>query len=163
MREVAEKRKHGVAVSVFAGFFLVSLLAGCGAAGEKHRPSGQEKVSYASMEGARLFRHYCAICHGENGDGSGRYYGGGLAAVPADFTQEAFFSERDDDHLFKAISDGSASVGKTNLCPPWGLTLHEEEVGFLVGHIRSFAEKEQQPENGEMAQPTEDNGDEVNQ
>lgn len=154
--EVAEKGKHGFTVSFFAGFFLVSLLVGCGA-GEKHRPPGQEKVSYASMDGERLFMRYCGICHGESGDGSGRYYGTGLAAAPADFTQEAFFSERDDDYLFKVISDGSVSAGKSNLCPPWGLTLHEEEIRFLVDHIRSFAEKgQEQPENGEAVQ-TEDN------
>ena len=141
----------------FFTVLLVSLLPGCSGK-EMHYATSQEQMSYASMEGLRLFRHYCAICHGENGDGSGRYYGSGLAAVPADFTQQAFFSGRDDDHLLKAISDGSASVGKSNLCPPWGLTLHEEEIGFLVGHIRSFAGQEQQPENEETVQ-TEDNGE----
>ncbi len=142
--EVKDKN-NGIAVSAFGGVFLVVLLFGCSAA-EKHSGSTEEQVPYAFVEGKRLYRHYCAICHGENGEGSGRYYGSGLEATPADFTQEAFFKERSDSRLYTAISDGSVSVGKSNLCPPWGLTLHKEEIDFLIGYIKTLVHGEAEDE-----------------
>lgn len=111
----------------------------CGCATEQKRPvSAEPKVAYSSKEGKRLYTHYCSICHGEKGDGAGRYYGFGLEPKPANFTLEKFFEERDNERLYKAINEGGVSVGGSNLCPPWGRTLHKEEVEFLVDYIRTL-------------------------
>ena len=95
------------------------------------------KVPFALKEGKRLFSHYCAICHGENGDGSGQYYG--LTPSPANFTDKAFMKSLSNETLFKAIMEGSASVGKSNMCPPWGKSFHSEELEFIVTYIRTLA------------------------
>jgi len=95
------------------------------------------KIPFALKEGKRLFSHYCAICHGENGDGSGQYYG--LTPSPANFTDKAFMKTLSNEMLFKAIMGGSASVGKSNMCPPWGKSFHGEELEFIVTYIRSLA------------------------
>ena len=43
------------------------------------------------------------------------------------------------ERLFKAIMEGSASVGKSNMCPPWGKSFHSEELEFIVAYIRTLA------------------------
>ncbi|NMW22392.1 MAG: cytochrome c [Chlorobiaceae bacterium] len=136
----------------FAALAVLSLLvvAGCG---KKPGTSGKAdlkktmtaadsavtatKVPYALKEGKRLFSHYCAVCHGETGDGSGQYYG--LTPTPANFTDKAFMKTLPDEKLFKAINEGSASVGKSNMCPPWGKSFHTEETEFIVAYIRTLA------------------------
>jgi len=95
------------------------------------------KLPYAMKEGKRLFEHYCAVCHGETGDGSGQYYG--LTPMPANFTDKSFMKSLSNEKLFKAIMEGSASVGKSNMCPPWWKSFHPEELEFIVTYIRSLA------------------------
>ncbi|MGB7510954.1 MAG: cytochrome c [Pelodictyon phaeoclathratiforme] len=97
------------------------------------------KVPFALKEGKRLFSHYCAVCHGESGDGSGQYYG--LTPTPANFTDKAFMKSMTNERLFKAIMEGSASVGKSNMCPPWGKSFQSEELEFIVTYIRTLAPK----------------------
>ncbi|MEI8185511.1 MAG: c-type cytochrome [Chlorobiaceae bacterium] len=136
----------------FAALAVLSLLviAGCG---KKPGASGKAdlkksmtaadsaltatKVPYALKEGKRLFSHYCAVCHGETGDGSGQYYG--LTPTPANFTDKAFMKSMTNEKLFKAIMEGSASMGKSNMCPPWGKSFNSEELEFIVAYIRTLS------------------------
>ena len=128
----------------------VLVIAGCGKqqgkSGTKKVPSGTAaadsaatatKVPYALKEGKRLYSHYCGVCHGETGDGSGQYYG--LTPSAANFTDKAFMKTLPDEVMYKAINEGSASVGKSNMCPPWGKSFHSEEVEFIVAYIRTLA------------------------
>lgn len=100
-----------------------------------------DKLPYNLREGKRLFNHYCAICHGESGDGTGQYYGYGLSPSPANFTDKAFMKTMSDELMFKAISEGSAGVGKSNMCPPWGKTFDKDEIECMIAHIRTFTGK----------------------
>lgn len=101
--------------------------------------AAEQKQPYAFREGRRLYNHYCGVCHGEAGDGSGQYYG--LTPTPANFTDKAFMKSLPDEKLFKAINEGSAAVGKSNMCPPWGRSFNPEEIEFIVAYIRSFSGK----------------------
>ena len=141
-----------IKIRSFSVIAVLSLLviAGCG---KKSGPSGKAelkkmttaadsaatatKLPYALKEGKRLFSHYCAVCHGESGDGSGQYYG--LTPSPANFTDKAFMKTLSNETLFKAIMEGSASVGKSTMCPPWGKSFHAEELEFIVTYIRTLA------------------------
>jgi mono/diheme cytochrome c family protein len=100
--------------------------------------AADEKLPFNLREGKRLFNHYCAICHSETGDGTGQYYGFGLSPTPANFTDKAFMKTMSDDHLFKAISEGSVGVGKSNMCPPWGKTFDKDEIDCMIIYIRTF-------------------------
>ncbi len=95
-----------------------------------------QKLPYSLKEGKRLFSHYCGVCHGETGDGGGQYYG--LTPTPANFTDKAFMKTLPDEKLFKAINEGSAAMGKSNLCPPWGKSFNPEETEFIVAYIRTL-------------------------
>ena len=91
---------------------------------------------FAREEGGRLYGKYCAPCHGVNGKGDGTYFATGLQPRPADFTDREFMEVRTDQDLFRVISGGSTSVGRSNLCPPWGYTFNETEIEYLIRYIR---------------------------
>ncbi len=95
---------------------------------------------FAVEEGGRLYTRYCQPCHGESGQGDGRFYASSLQPAPADFTAPAFRSSHTDQRLREAIIGGSASVGKSDLCPPWGKTFLATEVDYLVAYIRKLQE-----------------------
>lgn len=127
----------------------VLVVTGCGKKQEKGAKASKNAVSaadsaaaasklpYAMKEGKRLYSHYCGVCHGESGDGSGQYYG--LTPAPANFTDKAFMKSLSDEVLYKSINEGSAAVGKTNMCPPWGNSFNPEEIEFIAGYIKSFS------------------------
>ncbi|MDO8137685.1 MAG: cytochrome c, partial [Candidatus Brocadiales bacterium] len=77
---------------------------------------------------------YCMVCHGERGAGDG-FNAFNLNPRPADL---AAVKKKGDEHLFNVISNGSASVGGTPLCPPWGKTLGEEHTRSLVAYLRTI-------------------------
>lgn len=85
------------------------------------------------------FQHYCAPCHGETGRGDGRYFGYGLQPLPRDLTDAEYMGAKTDEELLVSISGGTASIGKSNLCPPWGKTLGRERSEGLVRYLRSLS------------------------
>ncbi len=85
------------------------------------------------------FGHFCAPCHGETGTGDGRYYPSDLSPSPRDFTDAEFMKNRMDKQLFKAISEGSAAVGRSNRCPPWGRIIDKENINEIIVYLRSLA------------------------
>jgi mono/diheme cytochrome c family protein len=44
-----------------------------------------------------------------------------------------------DEHLFKVIKEGGASVGKSPLMAPWGGTLTDDQIRDVVAFLRSIA------------------------
>jgi mono/diheme cytochrome c family protein len=139
----------------FVAAFSGLLLAGCGKQQGKSGKAGTkehsaavsgadssaaaENLPFTTKEGKRLYTHYCAVCHGDAGDGSGQYYGFSLTPSPANFTDKAFMKTLSDESIYKVISDGSASVGKSNMCPPWGKSFNREEIEVLVSYVRTFS------------------------
>ncbi|NTW81964.1 MAG: cytochrome c [Chlorobiaceae bacterium] len=134
-------------VALFAALSVL-VVTGCGKKQDKGAKASKNAVSaadsaaaaskmpYSLKEGKRLYNHYCGVCHGETGDGAGQYYG--LTPSPANFTDKAFMKTLPDEVLFKAINEGSASVGKSNMCPPWGNSFNPEEIEFIVTYIKTF-------------------------
>ncbi len=85
------------------------------------------------------FGHFCAPCHGETGTGDGRYYPSNLSPSPRDFTDAEFMKSRTDKQLFKGISEGSAAVGKSNRCPPWGSIIDKQIINEIIAYQRTLA------------------------
>ncbi|MEE8341210.1 MAG: cytochrome c [Candidatus Neomarinimicrobiota bacterium] len=117
---------------------LCILFFGCSVEDEIAKNNINNKDDFSTREGKRLFLHYCSPCHGENGDGFGKYFGYGLEPQPPDFTTKEFIENRNDEQLILAISEGSTAIGKSNLCPPWGNTFHTEEINFIINYIKKF-------------------------
>lgn len=101
-----------------------------------------------SSEPEKLFRHYCASCHGLTGagDGSNADF---LDPPPRNLTKRRYVARLTDDDLRNVIAHGGASVGKSKLMPPWGRTLSAEQVEALVLYVRSLPSRASAPDRAE--------------
>jgi mono/diheme cytochrome c family protein len=80
----------------------------------------------------------CASCHGTTGKGDGPA-AASLNPKPRSLADANYMKSLTDDHLFKAIKDGGAAVGKSPLMPPWGGQLKDPEIWDVVAYIRELA------------------------
>ncbi len=85
------------------------------------------------LKGEEYYKHYCSICHGEEGRGDG-FNSYNLNPKPKSFAE--IIPSMDDEYLYKVISEGTASVGKTPLCPPRGLYLKHDTINAIVAYLR---------------------------
>lgn len=103
---------------------------------------GREEVLKGDVaNGKEIYDSNCVSCHGIAGKGNGPA-AASLTPKPRDLTDEQYMKTLTDDHLFKVISEGGASVGKSPLMPAWGTTLKEEDIINVISYIRSLSQKE---------------------
>jgi cytochrome c553 len=79
----------------------------------------------------------CVACHGATGGGDGAA-AASLNPKPANFQDAAFWSERDDATVKKAIKEGGPAVGKSPLMAPLGAGLSDEQLTNLVAYLKTF-------------------------
>jgi mono/diheme cytochrome c family protein len=94
-----------------------------------------------AQKGQRLYRYYCAPCHGSEGTGTGRNapYLEQLGRAPRDHTDVWYMNRLSDAELYRAISEGKRRDGEPPFMPWWGYTLKPEDIWNLVAFIRSLA------------------------
>jgi cytochrome c553 len=122
------------------GFLIAVSEWGC----TKH-PVKEEKrkiIGFNIREGI----HYCAPCHGENADGSGRYFPSYIDPQPTNFVNSDYLKKTDKDVIFQAIKYGSAVIGKSNFSPSYGETLRDEEIDYIIEYLK-LLKKNQEEEN----------------
>jgi len=93
-------------------------------------------LTYAAGQGKHLFDHYCATCHGDGGKGDGQN-ASNLYPAPPDLTTSKNLA--DAAQVRRVIAEGSASVGRSPLSPPWGRTLSAQEIEYLTLYCRALA------------------------
>lgn len=113
-------------------FILVFLVSQAFAAGQGN-PS----------EGKRLFRHYCAVCHGETGGGDG-INAEHLDPRPADLSDPEYMATATKEDLFKVIEGGGKALEITPAMPPWGKTLSKDQIMKLVVYVQSLSRPPQE-------------------
>ncbi|MFQ5686269.1 MAG: c-type cytochrome [Candidatus Scalindua sp.] len=87
----------------------------------------------------QMFEHFCGPCHGETGNGEGKNFASVLEPGPVNLTDGDYMSTISDAHIVQVISDGTASVEKSNLCPPWGKTFSEDRIKGLAVYVRGLS------------------------
>jgi mono/diheme cytochrome c family protein len=102
----------------------------------KRAESNKKTLSFNIREGKRLFLHYCAPCHGEDAEGSGRYFPSYIEPQPPDFINSEYLKETNENVIFRAINFGSKALGKSNYSPPYGKTLREEEIRYIIEYLK---------------------------
>ena len=114
---------------------------GARAADDAKSPAGRPEtvLNYEQSNGQKLFERYCAVCHGVSGEGDG-FNAFNLNPKPRNLSDRAAMQRFSDQQLFTVISQGGAERGKSNLMPPWGHTLNERSIRYLVAYIRTFGE-----------------------
>ncbi len=132
----------------FNTFFFTILLLGMGPAtfvnAGGHESAEDVQFSELAMAGEPLYLHYCAHCHGVNGEGDG-FNAENLEKDPAELSDNAFVSKRSNEKLFKVISEGGRAAKRSYLMPVFGRTLSEKEIWSLVAYIRLLAEDKEHP------------------
>jgi mono/diheme cytochrome c family protein len=121
-------------------------LAGCGR-GDPAKPAEplmdvfrkqaqEEGLTREQTNGKRLFAEYCVTCHGDvgAGDGQNAY---NLDPSPPDFSTS--LRTHPASYWRQVVEGGTASVGRSPLCPPWGHTISSEQVGALVSYLEVLA------------------------
>jgi mono/diheme cytochrome c family protein len=108
---------------------------------DEAKPANQpDKVlNYEQSNGQKLFEHYCAVCHGASGEADG-FNSFNLNPKPRDLSDRGAMQRFSDQQLFLAIVQGGAERGKSNLMPPWGHTLNDCQIRYLVAYLRTLGE-----------------------
>jgi mono/diheme cytochrome c family protein len=96
------------------------------------------KLTYVESQGRRLFVHYCTTCHGDDARGDGQN-ASNLNPPPPDMTVSR--TSQDPALIRRVIAEGSAAVGRSPLSPPWGRSLSQQQIDYLVAYCRSLGRK----------------------
>jgi mono/diheme cytochrome c family protein len=93
--------------------------------------------------GKHVFAGRCATCHGltGRGDGQNAY---NLHPPPPDF-QESLARLPVADRR-RVIEEGTAALGRSPLCPPWGPSLSEDDIEALLAWLDVMARPSAEPE-----------------
>lgn len=97
---------------------------------EIKNPVAEKKVSASAKKGAKLFKKFCIVCHGETGEGNGPG-SKSLNPKPANLTSELVQNQVDGE-IFWKISNGRNAMIK------WGPIIPEEDRWDLTNYIRTL-------------------------
>jgi len=95
-------------------------------------------LSYAESQGRHLFAQYCTTCHGDEGRGDGQN-ASNLDPAPPDLAAQD--RGRDAAYLTTVIAQGSVAVGRSALSPPWGRSLTQQQIAYLVVYCQALGRK----------------------
>jgi mono/diheme cytochrome c family protein len=122
---------------------LVALLAvaGCRAPSPPGNDALQaafkdDALSARAARGHRVFLQRCATCHGPRGRGDGQN-AYNLQPPPPDF-QESLSRLSPADRR-RVVEGGTAALGRSPLCPPWGRSLGPDDVDALLAWLEEAA------------------------
>ena len=87
-----------------------------------------------AANGAKLYKRYCAGCHGADGRGGAHTF------MPhiQNLTKKDYIEFLPDGYLYTVIAEGGEAVGKSAYMPAWGGTLSEQEIKDIIAHIRTL-------------------------
>jgi hypothetical protein len=96
----------------------------------------QQRLTRSQAWGRHVFTLHCAVCQGAmgHGDGKNAYT---LEPLPPDFSTA--LNAHPPAYWRQIITDGSASVGRSPLCPPHGRILGTYDVDGLVAYLDVLA------------------------
>ena len=91
----------------------------------------------AAFSASAAYTTTCATCHGATGAGDGPA-AAALNPKPANFTAAAFWSQRTDAAVLRAIREGGAAVGRSAVMPAWGHLYDETQARAIVDHLKTL-------------------------
>ena len=115
------------------------------------RQAQEEGLSRQQTLGKRLFGHYCATCHGDQGSGDGQN-AYNLDPPPPDFNKT--LKLHPPSYWRQIIEGGPATLGRSPLCPPWGHELTSRQIDSIISYLKVLAEppNESEPANSSSSQ-----------
>jgi cytochrome c oxidase cbb3-type subunit III len=92
------------------------------------KESVSREASKPVIRGGIVFKTYCALCHGERGDGAGR-----AAKLYADL--HLAITPRSAEYHEKIVRQGGPAVGRSAYMPPWQDELSEEQTADVIAYL----------------------------
>ncbi len=86
----------------------------------------------------KVFKFYCAQCHGLDGNGDGPNVSKDFPVTPRAFTSAKEMDKLTDADIKNVIMDGGPAASKSPMMPPWSKTLTEAQVDGLVEYLRQL-------------------------
>lgn len=108
---------------------LAALTAASATRADEFRTTEEASI----VRGSIVFKTYCILCHGADGEGDGR-----ASKIhnpkPANLT----LSVLNDAQKEMIIRSGGASVGRSPVMPAWGEHLTDEQIADVVAYLRKI-------------------------
>lgn len=108
---------------------LAALTAASAARADEFRTTEEASI----VRGSIVFKTYCILCHGADGEGDGR-----ASKIhnpkPANLTL-SFLTDGQKEMI---IRSGGASVGRSPVMPAWGEHLTDEQIADVVAYLRKI-------------------------
>jgi mono/diheme cytochrome c family protein len=100
------------------------------------RQAQEEGLSRQQTQGKRLFVHYCVTCHGDRGEGDGQN-AYNLNPAPPNFKES--LKANPPSYWRQVIEGGTAALGRSPLCPPWGRELNGRQIDAIVSYMQTLS------------------------
>ncbi len=97
-----------------------------------HRTQADQQPSLRL--GRAIFKNYCSLCHGENGEGDGKM--AKIIKDPPPFNLT--LSRAPDEYLMQIITKGGAAMGRSARMPSWGEQFSEAERRSVILYIKTL-------------------------
>ena len=97
------------------------------------------RYTYSERQGKQLFEQYCAVCHGQSGEGDG-FNAYNLNPKPHSLADSAYMKVLSIETLTETISVGGKGVNKSVLMPAYQKTLDKTKISDVVVYIETFTQ-----------------------
>ena len=88
--------------------------------------------------GRELSNTWCVSCHGVGGKGDGPV-AANLPVKPGNHADGTRMNALTDTYLFTIIKQGGQAVQKSQMMPPWGTQLQDQQIWDVIAYVRSLA------------------------
>jgi cytochrome c oxidase cbb3-type subunit 3 len=88
--------------------------------------------------GRELYNKWCSSCHGVAGKGDGPV-SAGLPVRPGNHADGTRMNILTDTYLFTIVKQGGPAVQKSQMMPPWGTQLKDQQIWDVIAYMRSLA------------------------
>jgi len=88
--------------------------------------------------GRELYNKWCSSCHGVGGKGEGPV-SASLPVKPGNHADGTRMNILTDTYLFTIVKQGGPAVQKSQMMPPWGTQLKDQQIWDVIAYMRSLA------------------------
>lgn len=113
------------------------------------RQAQEEGLNRQQTLGKRLFGNYCSTCHGDQGEGDGQN-AYNLDPAPPNFKDT--LKSHPPSYWRQIIEGGTAALGRSPLCPPWGLELTNRQIDAIISYMKVLAEPAAESKSADSSQ-----------
>jgi cytochrome c oxidase cbb3-type subunit 3 len=101
-------------------------------------PETHTPLTFVEQKGKALFDYYCAICHGDTGNGDG-FNSFNLTPPPAKLADPSLMAKLSDAQMIAVIKKGGAALNLSIQMPSWGDLFKPSEITALIAYLHTLS------------------------